>query len=179
MGEVAAGNRAAFTLLARRHVRRGLAIATRVLGNTADAEEVVQDSLMQVWRHAPDWRGDGSRFSTWLHRIVVNRCLSMRRRHRRVEPLEAAAAVTDGRPDAVTVIEGRDLAARVDAAIAALPPRQRVALSLCHYEEMSCAEAAAVMGVSVSSMESLLVRARRAVRDRLRRADGMGKDDEP
>jgi RNA polymerase sigma-70 factor (ECF subfamily) len=59
------------------------------------------------------------------------------------------------------------MAARAEAAIAALPDRQKAALSLCYYEELSCAEAAGVLGVSISTMESLLVRARRTVRARL------------
>ena len=65
-------------------------------------------------------------------------------------------------------MEERQLAEWVDGAIAALPDRQRAALSLCVYEELSCAEAAKVLQVSVSAMESLLVRARRVLRERLR-----------
>ncbi|MBB4264697.1 sigma-70 family RNA polymerase sigma factor [Roseospira visakhapatnamensis] len=166
MAEVAAGDRGAFSCLTRRHVPGCLRVAARIVGNAHDAEEIVQESLLQVWRHASDWRGDGARVGTWLYRIVVNRAISHRRK-RRFEPLDAALEVPDSGPDPQAETEARDLAARAEAAIAALPDRQKAALSLCCYEGLTCAESAQVLGVSVSTMESLLVRARRAVRKSL------------
>lgn len=166
MAEVAAGDRSAFDVLARRHLRRSLAVAQRVVGNASDAEEVVQDAFVQIWANADCWRGDGARFSTWLYRIVVNRAIDYRRR-RRFQPLEAAGEVPDPAAGTEALIQERQLGAVVDAAIAALPERQKAALSLCYYEGMSCAEASEVMQVSVSAMESLLVRARRVVRAKL------------
>ncbi|MCW2235743.1 RNA polymerase sigma factor [Azospirillum canadense] len=167
MAEVAAGNRAAFNVLSRRHLKRSLGLAMRIAGNAQDAEEVVQDAFLQVWRHADRWRGDQARFTTWLYRIVVNRALTYRRR-RGFDPLEAAAEIPSALPDAQATVEERQLAKWVDGAIAALPERQRAALSLCVYEELTCAEAAKVLDVSVSAMESLLVRARRVLRETLR-----------
>ncbi|MGY0714626.1 RNA polymerase sigma factor [Azospirillum argentinense] len=166
MAETAAGNRAAFDRLTRRHLRRSLALAHRVVGNASDAEEVVQDAFLQIWTHADRWRGDGTRFSTWLYRIVVNRSIDYRRR-RSFQPLDDAVEVADPAIGADGLLAERQLGAAVDAAIAALPDRQRAALSLCYYQEMSCAEASEVLHVSVSAMESLLVRARRMVRTRL------------
>jgi len=172
MSEVAAGNRLAFAVLSRRHLRRSLGLARRVVGNAHDAEEVVQECFLQVWRHASGWRGDGTKFSTWLYRIVINRAISYRRKQR-FAPLEEAMDVVDPDPDAATVTESRDMARAVDTIIAGLPERQRLALGLCYYNEMSCAEAAEAMGVTVSSMESLLVRARRTVRAKLEQAGRM------
>jgi RNA polymerase sigma-70 factor (ECF subfamily) len=166
MAEVAAGNRAAFDVLTRRHLRKSLSLACRIVHGRHDAEEVVQDAFLQVWRHANHWRGDRARFTTWLHRIVVNRSLDYWRR-RRFAPLEDAADILTPLPDAQAIVEERQLASRVDAAISALPDRQRVALSLCYYEELSAAEAAGVLKMSVSAMESLLVRARCTLREKL------------
>lgn len=166
MAEVAAGDRAAFTALTRRHLKRSLALAQRIVGNAQDAEEVVQDAFLGVWRHADGWRGGEATFSTWLYRIVVNRSLDYRRR-RGFAPLDEADGLPTPTPDACAAVAERQLAASVDTAIAALPERQRAALSLCYYQEMTCAEAAAVMQVSVSAMESLLVRARRILRAKL------------
>lgn len=177
MGEVAAGGRAAFAVLSRRHLKRSLALARRIVGNDSDAEEVVQDSFLQVWRHAGSWRGESSRFTTWLYRIVVNRSLSCRRR-RGFEPLEEALEVACPQPDGCAEAEGRELAAELDAAIAALPDRQRAALGLCYYQGLSCAEAARVLEVSVSAAESLLVRARRALRQRLCRWYGESENED-
>ena len=167
MAEVAAGNRHAFDILTRRHLKRSLSLALRVVGSAHDAEEVVQDAFLQVWRHADRWRGDQARFTTWLYRIVVNRALTYRRR-RGFAPMEEAEDIPSLLPDAQATVEERQLAEWVDGAIAALPDRQRAALSLCVYDELSCAEAAKVLQVSVSAMESLLVRARRVLRERLR-----------
>jgi RNA polymerase sigma-70 factor, ECF subfamily len=177
MAEVAAGDRRAFERLSRRHLRRSLALAHRVLGNPADAEEVVQDSFLQVWAHAASWRGDGSQFSTWLYRIVMNRCLDYRRR-RTFEPLDEAGEVPAPVPDALSLVADRQIAARVDAAIAALPERQKAALSLCYYGDVGCGEAARILNVSMSAMESLLVRARRTVRSRLEAVIGRANGDE-
>lgn len=166
MGEVAAGNRAAFDILSRRHLKRSLTLAQRVVGNAHDAEEVVQDAFLQIWTRADRWHDNGARFTTWLYRIVVNRAIDYRRR-RSFDPLEEAGEMPDGGIDAETAVSDRQIAAAVDDAIGSLPDRQRAALSLCYYEELSCAEASEVMQVSVSAMESLLVRARRVVRSRL------------
>lgn len=166
MADAAAGDRKAFGLLTRRHLRRSIALAQRVVGNASDAEEVAQDAFLQIWANADRWRGDGTRFTTWLYRIVVNRAIDYRRR-RTFAPLDAAEEVADPAWSAETLVDGRKIGAEVDAAIAALPERQRAALSLCYHEEMSCAEASEVLQVSVSAMESLLVRARKTVRARL------------
>ncbi|RTR22411.1 sigma-70 family RNA polymerase sigma factor [Azospirillum griseum] len=166
MADAAAGDRKAFGLLTRRHLRRSIALAQRVVGNASDAEEVAQDVFLQIWANADRWRGDGTRFTTWLYRIVVNRAIDYRRR-RTFAPLDAAEEMADPAWSAETLVDGRKIGAEVDAAIAALPDRQRAALSLCYHEEMSCAEASEVLQVSVSAMESLLVRARKTVRARL------------
>jgi RNA polymerase sigma-70 factor (ECF subfamily) len=167
MADVAAGDREAFACLSRRHLKRSLALAARIVGNSHDAEEIVQDAFVQVWFHADKWRGDRSRFTTWLYRIVVNRSLDYRRR-RQDAPLEEALEVADGRPDAEALVEVGQIAQAVEAALAALPERQRAALALCFHGDMSCSQASKVLEVSVSAMESLLVRARRTVRNRLR-----------
>lgn len=166
MAEVAAANRAAFAVLTRRHLKSSLTLARRIAGNTHDAEEIVQDCFLQVWRHAPDWRGGTARFTTWLYRVVVNRSISYGRK-RRFVPLDEAMEIPSAQPDACAMAEARQMAVRADMAIAALPERQRAALSLCYYQGLTCAEAAEVLQVSVSAMESLLVRARRTLRAQL------------
>lgn len=166
MAAIAAGDRCAFAVLARRHLRGSVGLAQRIIGNADDAEEIVQDSFLQVWRHAPAWSGERARFTTWLYRIVVNRSISYGRK-RRFEPLDQAMEVPSPGPDALAEVEARQLAARADSAIAALPDRQRAALGLCYYQGLTCAEAAEVLQVSIAAMESLLVRARRTLKTRL------------
>jgi RNA polymerase sigma-70 factor, ECF subfamily len=174
---IAAGDEIAFRCFARRHVAKSLAIAQRVTGNVSDAEEVVQDAMFRVWRHAADWRRNDARVTTWLYRIVVNLAIDcVRKRQGRSVPIEEAGDPADPTPSAETALEGRELAAFMAAAIDHLPIRQRTALMLCYGEGLECAAAAAVMKVSVSAMESLLVRARRQLRHQLDQSAGTEND---
>jgi RNA polymerase sigma-70 factor (ECF subfamily) len=167
---IAEGDERALRAFAGRHAARGLAVAQRIVGNPSDAEEIVQDAMLRVWRHAGEWQDTGARISTWLYRIVANLALdTVRRKRLRYVPIEDAGDPVDPAPGAQMLAESRELADEVMRAIAELPARQRVALTLCFCDGMECAEAASLMQISVSAMESLLVRGRRTVRARLRR----------
>ncbi|HYC05351.1 MAG TPA: RNA polymerase sigma factor [Azospirillaceae bacterium] len=178
LSAVAAGDRDAFRLLAARHTARALTLAERVLGNASDADEVVQEALLRVWRHADRWRPGGpARFSTWFHRIVLNLCLDRRRRPVHAG-LEQAPDIPDPAPSAPALISRGQVAAKIAAALAELPPRQRAAVALCYYEDRPASEAAGLLSLSVSALESLLARARRSLRARLAGlpADCIGDD---
>ena len=159
MARISQGDERAFRLLARRYLPRALGLARRVLGNEADAEEVVQEALLRVWLNAARWRPTAA-FRTWFYRVVLNLCLNRKRR----APFAALADVeepADPAPGPFLEIE------LVAAAIAGLPDRQRAAIVLTYQEGMSNAETAAVLGTSISGIETLLVRARRALRKAL------------
>jgi RNA polymerase sigma-70 factor (ECF subfamily) len=162
------GDREAYAALVRRHLGRTTGLARRIAGSAADADEIAQEAFMRVWTKAPNWQGatgegGGARFTTWLYRVTVNLCID-RRRRRRERPLEDAGDPPDPSPSAADGIAGGQLAARVSAAVAALPERQRTALALCFFEELSNREAAEIMALSPGAVESLLVRARRQLR---------------
>jgi RNA polymerase sigma-70 factor (ECF subfamily) len=162
MARAGKGDGRAFQALARRHAGRAVALARRILGSEALAEEIAQDALLRVWINAPRWRPDAA-FRTWLYRIVVNLCLNARRRPGSL-PLDAADHVADPAPQADLQLEQRERDRRLVAAIDALPARQRAAIVLTYQEGLANAEAAAVLDVSVSGLEALLVRARRSLR---------------
>lgn len=165
---IAAGDRKAFAVFARRHVAKCLGVAVRIVGNSSDAEEVVQDAMLRVWQHAADWRGTDAQVTTWLYRIVINLAIDRRRKRRPpVVPIEEGHDAVDAGPTAQMLLEGQELEAYLAKEIVELPTRQRDALSLCYFEGLTCAEAARVMRVSVSAMEALLVRGRRTLRERL------------
>ncbi|WP_082625049.1 RNA polymerase sigma factor [Paraburkholderia caribensis] len=153
------------TLVARK-LPRLLALATRMLGDRMEAEDVAQEAFMRIWKQAPRWREGEARFDTWLHRVVLNLCYDRLRAHREQpadelpDPADPAAT-----PDAQLEAQSRE--ARVRAALAALPARQREALVLNYYQELSNIEAAALMGITVDALESLLARARRNLRAQL------------
>jgi len=165
MAQVARGDARAFRLLSQRHARPAVALARRITGHDAAAEDIVQEAFLRVWTHAPRWRPEAA-FRTWLYRIVINLCLNEKRRERAL-PLGAAGEPADTAPRADAAMEERERDAQLAAALDALPARQRAAIVLSYHEGLSNAEAAAVLDTSVSGVETLLVRAKRALRTAL------------
>lgn len=157
------GDRGAFTALVERHLGRAGAIAGRMLGSRADAEEVVQEAFLRVWQKAPDWRIDGgAKFSTWLHRILVNLCID-RKRRRPTIPIDAIEEPADEAADGFDRAAAGERQRRVADALGELPERQRAAIVLSYYEGLSNVAVADALEISVGAVESLLVRARRSL----------------
>ena len=148
--------------LAHRHTSRVLALGVRMLGDRTEAEDVAQESMLRLWKIAPDWRAGEARVSTWLYRVAANLCTD-RLRKRRGTDLDAIPEPEDDTPSVETQLIGRDRAAAVQAAIDALPDRQRLAMSLRFLHELPNPEVARVMDVSVEAVESLLARGKRAL----------------
>ncbi len=162
------GNQAAFTVLVGRHLGRVTGMAWRISGSHADGEEIAQEAFARVWVNAPKWDSEGAaKFTTWLYRIVLNLAID-RKRRRGFSPLEEAGEIVDDRADALAGIDRAQVAVAVKQAVHALPERQRVALVLCFYEELSNIEAAKVMNLSVGAVESLLIRAKKTLRQTLK-----------
>jgi len=160
------GDAAAVQSLVARKLRRVLALAERMLGDPAEAEDVAQETFFKVWRYAERWRPGAAKFDTWLHRVTLNLCYDrLRRRRERLvaDPPEAP----DPGPGPDRRLIAADVGRRVNVALQDLPPRQREAIVLCHYQELGNIEAAGLMGVSVEALESLLSRGRRALRQAL------------
>jgi RNA polymerase sigma-70 factor (ECF subfamily) len=161
---VAAGETAAAGVFVRRHLPRVTRLAQRMLGDAHEAEDVAQDAFMRAWKHAPQWIPGKAKFATWLHRVTLNLCYDRLRKRRETPHADAGLELADPAPGASEAWLTRQRSAHVRAALDRLPPRQRAAIALCHYEEMAQTEAAAALGVSVDALESLLARARRALR---------------
>ncbi len=164
MLRVVARDRQAFALLAERHATVALSLAQRIVRNPADAEDVVQESLTRLWIFADRWNPEMARFSSWYYRIVTNQAIS-RLRRKTPDPIDSIPEPSDTAPGPHDQFAGREIGHAIDGAVARLPARQRVAIALCYDQGLSCAEAAEAMHVSVGTMESLLFRARRSLRD--------------
>ena len=165
------GDNAAFAALVARHLPRATALATRISGSRSDAEEIVQEAFLRTWMKAPDWESQGAiaggaRFTTWFTRVLVNLCIDRKRRPQPA-PLDLAAEIPSSAPEGLEVVASNETSARVLAALAELPERQRAALTLCHWDGRSNIEAAEILDISVGALESLLVRARRTLRTAL------------
>jgi RNA polymerase sigma-70 factor (ECF subfamily) len=160
---VAAGDAAAVRALTARKLPRMLALAQRMLGESAEAEDVAQEAMIRAWRQAPKWRPGVAKFDTWLHRVGLNLCYDRLRRKREIA-MDSPPDRADEGPAPDRGLEAADVGRRVAQAMQALPDRQREAVALCHYQDLTNIEAAAVMGVSIEALESLLSRGRRALR---------------
>lgn len=159
---IAAGDRRAFTDFTQRHGDFLFATAVRMMRETFDAQDVVQDTLLRIWQKAGLWRPDGgASVRTWMYRIAYNACIDALRRRKPQTALPETLVAAETADAAYRLRERRAIVAE---ALAQLPERQRAALVLCHYQGLSNAEAAAAMGGSVKAVESLLIRARRQMR---------------
>ncbi|WP_082102404.1 RNA polymerase sigma factor [Robbsia andropogonis] len=174
--------------LVAKKLPRLLSLATRLLGDRDEANDVAQEVFLRVWREAGKWQPGVARFDTWLHRVMLNLCYDRLRRLRRSDhPAPAVYGAQPGFDDHRDgfaaddgMLQGRDAddpaprpedvlaakaeRARIRTAIQALPTRQREALVLQYYQECGNVEAARIMGISVEALESLLARARRTLR---------------
>lgn len=166
MLRVAAGDGDALAILADRHTPMLHAIAWRMLGDAAEAEDVVQEAVLKLWVGAKGWTPVGGGLGGWLRRIATNLCLDRKRKSKFIADGEVPERA-DEAPSADMLVDEQRRCAAVGAALQSLPDRQRAALVLTYYEGVSNAEAAHILGVHVKALESLLVRARRGMQRQL------------
>ena len=172
---IAAGSQAALSELMARHGRGLRTFAARYLGHAADAEDVVQEVFVTVWKQAARFDPGKARASTWLYRITANRCIDQRRRRALRNFLGLDDIVEEPaapEADAETATGAKQELAIVRQGLSRLPERQRMALLLRAVGELDVGAIADVMGASAGSVEQLLVRGRRALRDHLAEAAG-------
>lgn len=150
----AAGDRGAFDVLVRRHQRAVYGVCYRFTGDHADASDRAQDAFVRAYRGLARFKGDAA-FSTWLHRIAVNVCLTRAAVKAPtldpIEPLELAD-VSGDRPD--DPLRRAQDAARVKAAIARLPEKQRMTVILRVYHELPHETIARTLGSTVGTVKA-------------------------
>lgn len=171
------GDLSAYEELYRRHSRRLYNVAYRMTGNAADADDLLQEIFLQVYRRLETFRGDAA-LGTWLYRLAVNCCLDHVRskagRQQKatafIEDLDAftPAAAGSWRPD--TVLDRMELERAIDQ----LPPSYRAAFVLHDVEGREHHEVGEMLGVAVGTSKSLVHKARRRLRSLLRGADETG-----
>ena len=174
MERIGAGDHEAFRQLVVRHQNAVIGTVAKMLGNPSEAEDIAQQVFLRIWRHAKRYRPD-AKFTTYLYTITRNLVFNETRRKSRKKEVSSdereensnrlIEANPDRQPDAELL--QAELQRAVDDAIAGLPETQRMAVVLRRYEQLSYEEIAAVLGLSVSAIKSLLFRARTSLREAL------------
>jgi RNA polymerase sigma-70 factor (ECF subfamily) len=166
MKAVAGKDTGALRELMRRHEARVRRLAYRYTGSDDAAGELVQDIFFKVYTSAGSYSPQ-ARFTTWLYRITANHCLNYLRDSRlnplqqHNQPIDEAGHVLAGdcgRDSQLAGLEKKEQAARVRKAVDGLPERQRMAILLLRFEELSYRDAASALGCSVSALEALVHR---------------------
>ncbi|MFD3557980.1 RNA polymerase sigma factor [Streptomyces goshikiensis] len=163
----AEGDEDSFAVLVQRHSQSLLTLARGMLGNPQDAEEAVQDAFLSAWRRLPEYR-HAAEFRTWMYRITVNRCLTMRRR-RRLPPVPLSTVGEPATADAWTQparsAEQDAATAALSHALAELDAGQRVCWILRELQGMPYKEIAHVTRTSEQTVRGRLFRARRSLQE--------------
>jgi RNA polymerase sigma-70 factor (ECF subfamily) len=176
LSRLRAGDAQAFESLVRQYDERMRAVARRLLQQPEDCADAVQDALLAAYRSIASFKGD-SKLWTWLYRILVNACITIRRsRHRRrVVSLDGlprdlgarqrgAFPGAHGTETASTRLEQSEVQAQVRDGIARLPQRYREVLLLRDIEELDTHQTAQRLGTSRSTVKTRLHRARQGLR---------------
>jgi RNA polymerase sigma-70 factor (ECF subfamily) len=163
------GDEKAFEQLMKKYEQAVFSTIYRYIGIRDDVEDLAQEIFVKVWKNAKKFKGK-AKFSTWLYRIVVNHCLDYKNKHK-YDPASLDQITDKGKvPKSLQISTDHDQNRNikmVKKALGELPERQRMAIILAQYEGLSYKEIAESMKVSVSSVESLIFRARRALRKKL------------
>ena len=181
MLDLKAGDKTAFNSLLDKYGKPIINYIYRFTGSKEDAEDLAQDTFIKVYNAAPNYTAS-AKFTTWLYRIASNISIDyLRRRKASGNPtsLDEEFETGDGKfkeqiadkniSNALETAEKAEKDMEIQKVLLSLPENQRAAIVLKIYEEKSYAEIAAIIGVSVPSVESLIFRARQTLKDRIKR----------
>ncbi len=178
MARIAQGDNEAFEILVNRHQTSILNLIYRFIGDRTYAKDLAQEVFIRVWRAAKAYKPE-AKFTTWIYRITKNLCFNELKSSRRKkwfsfhqsddqsgETIEDR--LSDAAPSAEDLLLEKERSRQISEALQSLPDNQRMALILKRYDDLSYQEIAQILGCSVSAVESLLVRAKRSLQEKLK-----------
>jgi len=178
MARIAEGDEESFEILVNRHQTSVLNLIYRFVGNRAQAQDLAQEVFLRVWQAAGSYEPK-ARFTTWIYRVTANLCLNELKSARRKKwfsflrfhehnetPMEET--ISDDAPSAEDLLLEKERSRQISDALQSLPANQRMAMVLKRYDDLSYEEIARILGCSVSAVESLLVRAKRTLQEKLK-----------
>jgi RNA polymerase sigma-70 factor (ECF subfamily) len=178
MARVAKGDNDAFEILVNRHQTSVLSLIYRFIGDRTRAKDLAQEVFLRVWQSARSYE-PRAKFTTWIYRITANLCLNELKSSRRKKWLQflrfgdnlentVEETLVDDRPSPEDLLLAKERSRQIANALQSLPENQRMALILKRYDDLSYQEIARVISCSVSAVESLLVRAKRSLQEKLK-----------
>ena len=178
MTGIAKGDEYAFQILVERHQTSVINLIYRFTGDPTKSQDLSQEVFLRVWQAAGTYEPKAE-FTTWLYRVVANLCLNEMKSSRRKRWLRFFHSDTDeqavgeenfsnGSPSPEDLLLARERSRQITSALQSLPENQRMALILKRYDDLSYEEIARILNCSVSAVESLLVRAKKNLQEKLR-----------
>lgn len=161
------GRHEAFAEIVDRHSKRFYSTAYRILFSKNDAEDIVQQAFLRLWERRLFWNPyKGAKFTTWFYKVVVNLCVDHNRKKRPM-PLCKNMELVDQQDGQEILLDEKQKQALLDRFIQELPERQQLALTLCFYEGLSNQEAAEIIGIKLKALQSLIMRAKTTLKEKL------------
>jgi RNA polymerase sigma-70 factor, ECF subfamily len=165
--QIQEGKHEAFVELVGRHSKRFYSTAYWFLFSKNDAEDIVQQAFLKLWERRLVWNPyKGAKFTTWFYRVVVNLCLDHNRKKKPM-PLCENMELVDKQEGQEILLDERRKQALLNRFIQELPQRQQLALTLCFYEGLSNQEAAEIIGVKLKALQSLIMRAKTTLKEKV------------
>lgn len=160
-------SQAAYRILVDRYLGKLWRLGVNVLGNEAEAEEVVQESLLTVWKNRHKWEEGSAKFSTWVYRITLNRCIDLKRRRRPTTDTQAIEQVLpcEANPAADHSMIQDEQNKKLLGIMESLPENQKNALILYYYEEIGIKEISDRLSTTEQGARSLLKRGKKNLRE--------------
>jgi RNA polymerase sigma-70 factor, ECF subfamily len=178
MARIAKGDNEAFEMLVNRHRTSVLNLIYRFIGDRTQAKDLAQEVFLRIWQGAKSYKPE-AKFTTWSYRVTANLCINELKSSRRKrwfsfyrseggseKPIEET--LSDDSPTAEDVLLARERNRQISEALQGLPVNQRMALVLKRYDNLSYKEIAETLNCSVSAVESLIVRAKRTLQEKLK-----------
>jgi len=173
MARIAEGDESAFEILVNRHQTSVLNLIYRFIGDRTRAKDLAQEVFLRVWQSAKSYEPK-AKFTTWIYRITANLCLNELKSSRRKKWLQflrfgdnlentVEETLVDDRASPEDILLAKERSRQIANALQSLPENQRMALILKRYDDLSYQEIAKILNCSISAVESLIVRAKRAL----------------
>ncbi len=178
MLKIAKGDEDAFEILVNRHQTSILNLVYRFIGDRSQARDLAQEVFIKVWQSAQNYESK-AKFTTWIYRITANLCFNELKFARRKKWFSfnwfdehgehtIEETLSDGAPSAEDLLLEKERSRQISHALHSLPENQRMAMILKRYDDLSYQEIGQIIGCSVSAVESLLVRAKRTLQEKMK-----------